>query len=1019
MGKTRIEIYPQLFLQEDLSQERKKDFKSLVEAKFYLIETKDHDDIFLKAELDRLGEKAFFDPLVEYWQKDNFPQIYTNYHYVVSVSWRAGVTDNTAHSLKELLEDEGLNDLTVSSGKIYFVELHSLYKKSDLISFAENHWGNNLIQKIEIDTKEEFLKKERFHNITIPRVFKNEQGKVEVISLDISDHDLEKLSQERCLALTLSELKTIKSYFEKESVKRERQDKGLSFWPTDVELEILAQTWSEHCKHKIFSAEIEYEEDTSSDFFNHYRKINSKKISGIYKEYIKKTTQDVLENKKVNWAISVFTDNAGIVRFDDNIDLCIKVETHNSPSALDPYGGALTGILGVNRDILGCGLGARPVANMDVFCFAPPSWPEKGHEEYMPENLFPPQRLLEGVHLGVEDGGNKSGIPTVNGAIYFDPSFAGKPLVFVGTVGVMPQLLSEQRKSCHKKVEIGDRIVMAGGAIGADGIHGATFSSLELNENSPVTAVQIGDPLTQKRLLDFVLEARDLNLFNAITDNGAGGLSSSVGEMAEMTMGATLDLSHASLKYPGLGPYELMISESQERMTLAVPPLKMQSFKELAHRRGVDISDLGEFHDKGYLEVLYAGERVGRLDLNFLHNGLPKMNLKAYWSQPLKRTHFYPESSKKILSLELTKDFLEESLLELLSRPNMASKEKWVRRYDHEVQGATHVRPFSGKNQKGPNDSGVIWLYPHGGKKDSAFSLGVGMNPRLSSIDPYLMAQYAVDEALRNCVSTGGDPETCCLLDNFCWPDPIFTEKNPEGKQKLAALVRCSEGLRDTCLSYFLPLVSGKDSMKNDFKGKNKKGDPLSISILPTLLVTAMSKVTMGKTCQSQFKNEGDLIYLINPSISPSLLGSEWGEIFELENSSSQFLKEIDLDKNFQIYKKIHQAISQGVLSSCHDVSDGGPLCTLVESMIGNSCGADIHLGNNATWETCFNEMAGQFIISVSKKNLKDFQKIFKDDEYTLWGETNHSELLSLNYGTNGHLVIPIQKLTQAWTGAF
>ncbi|MCK4944747.1 MAG: phosphoribosylformylglycinamidine synthase, partial [Alphaproteobacteria bacterium] len=433
---------------------------------------------------------------------------------------------------------------------------------------AQELLSNTLIQKAEVWASDDFYKIDRFGSVSLPKVILSSVLQIEDISLDLDDAELEVLSKERCLALTVAELKHIRDYYDRSDVQVARKLKKLPFCPTDVEIEILAQSWSEHCKHKIFSAKIEYQNASGEKQI----------IDSLYRTYIKGATQEIKEVRKLDWLISVFSDNAGIVRFDPEIDLCIKVETHNSPSALDPYGGALTGILGVNRDILGCGMGARPIANTDVFCFAPPDMPKKGEEKYMPEGVTSPRRVLEGVHRGVEDGGNKSGIPTVNGAFFFDRDYAGKPLVFVGTVGAMPQTLPNGCPSSAKELSSGDRIIVAGGAIGADGIHGATFSSLELNDDAPATAVQIGDPLTQKRLTDFLLEARDLGLYAALTDNGAGGLSSSVGEMAIISNGASLDLALCPVKYPGLSPWELMVSESQERMTFAVPESMLRRF---------------------------------------------------------------------------------------------------------------------------------------------------------------------------------------------------------------------------------------------------------------------------------------------------------------------------------------------------------------------------------------------------------------------------------------------------------
>ena len=453
--------------------------------------------------------------------------------YIVEVEYLPGVTDNPGKSAQEALFFIG-GEGNISSGRLI------LLKGKDKKYFRKEDFGNPLIEKIQIYSREDFQKKDRFSIINLPIVQIQHGLQNEEIPLDGSDEELEELSKKKLLALNLKELKCLKDYFLDLKVKEDRQYWGLPHWPTRLELEVFAQTWSEHCKHKIFSASIDYREEGHK-----YNSISNQKIESLYKSFIQKATQDIKENRGIDWLKSVFSDNAGIVRFDDVLDICIKVETHNSPSALDPYGGALTGILGVNRDILGCGIGAKPIANMDVFCV--------GNNElidsegpYLPKGLMHPKGILKGIHRGVQDGGNKSGIPNINGAILFDRDYSGKPLVFCGTVGVIPHVVKSGRESFEKAAEPGHLVVVIGGAVGADGIHGATFSSLELDESAPATAVQIGDPITQKRCSDFLLEARDKGLYSCVTDNGAGGLSSSVGEMAILTDGARIDLKNVN-----------------------------------------------------------------------------------------------------------------------------------------------------------------------------------------------------------------------------------------------------------------------------------------------------------------------------------------------------------------------------------------------------------------------------------------------------------------------------------------
>ena len=885
---------------------------------------------------------------------------------ITEVTFLPGVTDNEARSAKEALELVGVK-AEVFSGAIY------------LNSF-KNEDANPLIQNIENKNK---LSSDRFKNISLPLVQLDHELKADKINLDISDEELLKLSDERCLALTLDELLTIKNYYLKQDSM-----------PTDVELEVLAQTWSEHCKHKIFAAEIEYNESESHE----YKKVESKTIKSLYKTYVKNATKKIEQDNGIDWLISVFSDNAGIVRFDKNIDLCIKVETHNSPSALDPYGGALTGILGVNRDILGTGMGAKPIANTNVFCVGPYTWPNDDKDKYMPKGLMNPADILYGVHRGVVDGGNKSGIPTINGAMAFDACFAGKPLVYCGTVGSLPPKLASGKDSGKKYASPGDHIIIVGGSVGADGIHGATFSSKELDESPPATAVQIGDPITQKRVGDFLMEARELELYTSITDNGAGGLSSSVGEMAEATNGARIDLSKCPLKYPGLAPWEVMISESQERMTLAVDKNNLNKITSLAAKRNVQLVDIGEFTNDGFFHVFWGENEVAKLELEFMHNGLPPMKLKANWDGPRPIKEWMPTEDKTD-----SKDIFS-SLCTILADENIASKKHWVKQYDHEVQASTVVRPFIGKDQKTPNDSGVIALETQGGEKDNAIAVACGMAYQISHEDPYLMAIYALDEAVRNCLSQGADPNYICLLDNFCWPDPIETEKNPEGAYKLGQLVRTCEGLYDAAVTYKMPLVSGKDSMKNDFKGRNRAGDPLTISIEPTLLVTAMAKTNLNNIISSEFKKEGDLIYLISASKhNLSLNNSVYAKYFKTDEKP---LETPNLKENIDFYQSFYQFNKQFGFSSAHDVSEGGALVSITESIF-SGLGAKLKAFES---ELFFNEVPAQFVVSIDQTKKAEFENSFKN--ITLLGEVVADSVLII-----GDKSYSVNEAFNAWQG--
>ena len=920
--------------------------------------------------------------------------------YVVEIQYRAGVTDNIARTAEEAYQCLG-TECTVATGTLSL--LYGEITKGQAKRIGTELLGNSLIQDIQVYSWQEFLALDRFEAVSFPEVkLDKEESLYQVFDANLSKETWNTWSVDNCWALSLEEIEHIQNYFLNPEVQKYRIQRDLPVQPTDVEVEVIAQSWSEHCKHKIFAADVDYQE---GEFGEQHAHLGNQKISSLFKTFIKSATTEIEQERELPWLRSVFHDNAGVVDFDPYLDLAIKVETHNSPSALDPYGGAITGILGVNRDILGVGMGAKPIGNMDVFCFADPRWPLDGEQDLMPVGLKQPRRLLEGVHKGVEDGGNTSGVPTINGAIFFDQDYAGKPLVFVGTVGIMPKELPNGVSGVQKEIGLGDLIYMVGGAIGADGIHGATFSSLELNENSPATAVQIGDPITQKRTMDFLLEARDLGLFSCLTDNGAGGLSSSVGEMAILSGGARLDLAKAPTKYPNLKPWELMISESQERMTFSVPPDSAQAFEQLAKRRGVLATNLGEFTDSGNLEVFYEAELVALLNLDFLHESLPAMKIPARWNGPIERSSWIQRDGRK----NPDQSSQTEKLYTLLSSPNIVSKERWVRQYDHEVQGATHVKPFGGSTQKGPNDSGVLWLYPHGGSQESTVCVGCGLQPRISLYDPYLMAQYAVDEAIRNVVATGGDIDQTCILDNFCWPDPVQSKKTPDGDLKMGQLVRTCKGLYDIAKTYGTPLVSGKDSMKNDFRGRNGKGEPLTISILPTLLVTAMSKGSLTRSQSSSFKNSGDQIYWIG-NRDAGLTGSEYAEHFHTD-ANEDYVAPVALETNLAVYRKLKEVMELGLIASVHDISDGGILCALAESCFGEMLGIEIELPDLDN-QTCFAEGTGQFVISVPADSVKEFEDLWQGLPVLKVGRVTKESRFIVNQTINENT----SALLTAWT---
>lgn len=863
-------------------------------------------DTFLDSKLGKALQDVLTDPLleelwislggkrktwIERWTQDGF-------RWFAERQFLPGVTDNLARTVEEALHLEGLPEtIHVASGTGYLFEFKSEADQQDIEERGTYKYYHPLTDRFKVhDITGLYNRYLSFPEVHLPEVTPPQE-----ISLDLDEQQLMALSRERLLALNLNEMRAIKTHFENEETKKLRQKHNLPAWPTDVELEVIAQTWSEHCKHKIFNARITHKEPSKP----------TTEINSLYKTYIQGPTYELM--KKRDDLLSVFEDNSGVVKWNSDWAVCFKVETHNSPSALEPYGGALTGILGVNRDVLGTGLGAKPIFNTDIFCFAYPS----SLLAQRPK-LLPPETILKGVRRGVQDGGNKSGIPTVNGAIYFHDGYRAKPLVFCGTGGILPIKVAG-KSGIDKHTQAGETIVMVGGRVGKDGIHGATFSSEALHEGSPVTAVQIGDPFTQKRVLDFVLEARDRGLITGITDNGAGGLSSSVGEMARITNGALMELDHIPLKYPGLADYEIVISESQERMTISTKDFA--ALKALADKFNVECTDVGTFCTDGFFTITRNKKPVALLDLNFLHKGVPTLELESEWVSSAKKASKAPEPIED----------LKATLLDLLSHPNVCSREQVIRQYDHEVQGSSVVKPLMGPSQKGPCDAAVIT--PLLGEKEGLV-VSNGLCPQLSEHDPHLMALCAADEAIRNAVCVGVDPRSITLLDNFCWPDPVQSAQNTEGKRKLAQLVMTCQGLAHAVRNYGTPLISGKDSMKNDFDDGTVR-----LSIPPTLLVSAMGKIEDAeKALTMEFKTEGDLIYVV----SAASLGVTASLLAEMLDWKTQMLPDIDAENAAHMYEHIHEMIKKGLLKSAHDLSDGGLGVALAECCIGANRGAHI-----------------------------------------------------------------------------
>ena len=933
--------------------------------------------------LKELGEKLFVDPVLNDFSIDSPLGKEIGFDWYVEVGFKAGVTDNAARVAREnlsLLTKEELTEKDpLASARAFLIK--GDLTREEVTKAASELMVNHLIQtEILVGADEWEAHLDELYKI--PHTAENIEVKVE--NPDCSSlEQLMILNKERLLALSEEEGQVIVDYFSQPEVQKARLASGMSAGPTDVELELLAQTWSEHCKHKIFNAHIEYTDENG--------KVTE--IKSLYKSYIQACTKEIRAGLgKDDWCLSVFKDNAGIIKFDEDYSLAFKVETHNSPSALDPYGGALTGIVGVNRDAFGTGMGAQLIANTDVFCFGPPDY-----DKPLPKKLMHPSRIFEGVRLGVEHGGNHSGVPTVNGAIVFDDCFVGKPLVFCGTLSIMPAKHVGQ-PSEDKKALPGDHILMTGGRIGKDGIHGATFSSLALDEDSPVSAVQIGDPITQRKMFDFLWVAKEENLYSCITDNGAGGLSSSVGEMSEDSGGCKLHLDRAPLKYQGLQPWEILVSEAQERMTLSVPPAKVERFLALAKAMHVEASDLGTFTDSGDLECFYEGKLVCKMSMDFVHDGLPPMKLKAKWDAPNMTAEILPKVDAS------------EALKKVLARPNVASKEKVIRQYDHEVGGASVIKPLVGVNNDGPGNAGVL-------RPILASTEGIivsnGLAPKYSPFDAYHMAACSVDEAVRNIVATGGSLERVAGLDNFCWPDPVESETTPDGQYKLAQLVRSCQALYDYCKGFGVPLISGKDSMKNDANLDGQK-----ISIKPTLLFSAVGKIKdITKSVTSDVKNSGQMVYILGDTKN-ELAGSEFATEYGLAGG---LVPQVDLETAKKRYETLSGLTAKGVISAAHDCSDGGLAVTLAEMAFGGGFGIEVDISVLAKMseitpmELLFSESASRLVVIVDKENRGQLESAFTDQAIHFLGYSNCQPELVVHNGEETLLEASLADLKTAW----
>jgi phosphoribosylformylglycinamidine synthase len=893
-------------------------------------------------DLEVVGRSLLADPIVQEFSAHGFSdEAFPAGALSAEVLYNTGVMDPVEASTMKGLRDLGVRAISAVKTAVRYIFVGTLSEKR-LAAICEKLLVNKKIQHLSMGEE-----RVGFPDVSYSLV------KKDIVLGGLTGDELVELSTRRQLALNREEMEAIQAHY-----------RALGREPTDAEVETLAQTWSEHCVHKTLRGPIDFE---------------GNRIDNLLKTTVFAATRELAKE----WCVSVFSDNAGVIRFDDDSNVCFKVETHNFPSALEPYGGAATGIGGVIRDILGVGMGAKPIANTDIFCFAPPDFPA----DQVPPGVMHPRRIFKGVVSGVRDYGNRMGIPTVNGAICFHERYLGNPIVYCGTIGIMPKDMST------KKVEPGDRIVVVGGGTGRDGIHGATLSSVELTDESEIVsggAVQIGNPIEEKRMTDVLLVARDRGLYRAVTDCGAGGLSSAVGEMGKET-GAVVDLDRVPLKYSGLSYTEIWISESQERMVLAVPPDNVPDVIELFRSEDVVATDIGEFSG-GKLHLRYEGETVGELDLAFMHDGYPKVVRNAVfeppgWTEP---------------DFECPED-LGAELEKVLSTYNVASKEWVIRQYDHEVQGGSVLKPLVGVRHDGPGDAAV--LRP---KLDSyrGIAIGCGINPRYGLIDPYPMAACCIDEALRAVVAVGGDPDYTAILDNFAWGKPAMPDR-------MGGLVRAASACYTYAKAFGAPFISGKDSLNNEFTHEGK-----TIVIPPTLLISSLSVIEDVRKCVTpDLKKAHDLLYLVGET-KPELGGSQY---YLVRDELGTSVPQVNAETNLAVMRALHAAIKEGLVRACHDLSEGGLAVAAAEMAFSGELGAEIELarvpakGTDRSDHLLFSESAGRFLVEVDGDKAGEFASKFVGLPCAQIGRVTTTPELVVTHGGLEVVRRPLSVLKERW----
>jgi len=896
----------------------------------------------------------------------------------IEVAFHPGVTDPVAKHLLYRARQLGVGALeAVVTGTRYAFE--GDVSSDELRRIAEELLCNPVIQSYTVGSMQP-----EFVPDAVP------SDAVDVIPIrDLDDTALQRLSVERVLFLSLAEMQAIQAQF-----RTLRRD------PTDVELEILAQTWSEHCQHKTFKAEIDYtchggmprvlldadsrgcSQIKKSAEISENQRPDKEIIPSLIKTYLRAAT----ETLDKPWVLSAFVDNAGIVAFDDEYEVSFKVETHNHPSALEPFGGANTGVGGVIRDVMG--VSAQPIANTDVLCFGPLDMPDAD----VPGGTLHPRRIARGVVAGIEDYGNKMGIPTVNGAILYHEDYVANPLVYCGCVGIAP-------RGMHRTAaQPGDLCVALGGRTGRDGLHGATFSSAELTHDTGQTVgsvVQIGDPITEKAVLDALIIARDEGLYTAITDCGAGGFSSAVGEMGK-DVGVDVDLRDVPFKYPGLRPWEIWLSEAQERMVIAAPEANLARLRDICAIYNVEMTVIGRFTGDRRLRVRYGDKLAADLPMDFVHEGWPRLTLKAEWGKN-QESRIENQRIGESVNHELR---FTPLLMRMLAHPDVASKEPVVRRYDHEVQGATVGKPLVGVMNDGPADAAV--LKPLMAQGQRGIALGAGINPYYGLRDPYAMAWAVIDEAVRNVVAVGADPDRIAILDNFCWGSPRVPER-------LGGLVRAAQGCHDAALAYGTPFISGKDSLNNEFVDAHG----VKRAIPPTLLISALGLVPdVRRAVTSDLKRPGDRLYLVGATRDE--LG---GSLYERLTGETGGALPAPVPDAIETFRALHRAMQAGWVAAAHDCSEGGVAVAAAEMCIGGRLGLDLTLPGDAV-TALFAESSTRFLVEVAPEHAADFEQALAGRPCVQIGMVTVPAMLRIE-GTSGEgwVECEVDALVRAWQG--